>query len=190
MYIDYLTLMLVNLMAGLFLLAHFIWRGLGSPVQRFWAPGFAMTGFVALITGLVMTFTWPLPSSYNIPFGEMSVLYGTVFLGAALAMGLNWDLLAVATYALFAGIAAIIVGVRVIELGLTTTPIVTGIGFILTGVGGVLALPGLYWRGSPIPHMVGAAGAVIAALVWAFVSYSAYWTHLQDFSKYLPPGMR
>ncbi len=190
MYIDYLTLMLINLMAGLFLLAHFIWKGLGSPEQRFWAPGFAMTGSIALITGLAMTFTWPLPSSYNIPFGEMTVLYGTVFLGAALAMGLGWDLLAVAAYALFAGIAAIIVGVRIINLGLTMTPLVTGIGFVLTGIGGILAVPGLYLAKTPIPRAIGAAGAVVAALIWAFVAYGAYWSHLEDFRNYLPPGMR
>jgi len=43
-FIDYLTLMLVNMAAGLIVLAFFLWRGLGSPGEKSWAAGFAVAG--------------------------------------------------------------------------------------------------------------------------------------------------
>ncbi|MDP6108314.1 MAG: hypothetical protein QGI33_07770 [Candidatus Brocadiia bacterium] len=44
MFIDYVPLMLVNMVAGLALLALAVARGLGQEGQEKWAPGFAMTG--------------------------------------------------------------------------------------------------------------------------------------------------
>ena len=60
MFIDYITLMLINMAAGLVMLAFYVYLDLDRPNNQRWAPGFAMVGVVALITGLHMTFTWPL----------------------------------------------------------------------------------------------------------------------------------
>ncbi len=140
MFINNLTLMLINMVAGFVLLILYIVRGLGSSEQRRWVPGFAMTGLVALLTGLYVIWRWPLPGSYNIAFGEMTVLFGVIYLGAALAMALGGDLLSVAVYATLAGLAAIVVGVRIISLGMTLRPIMSGVGFILAGASGPLLL--------------------------------------------------
>jgi uncharacterized membrane protein len=51
-----------------------------------------MSGFVALATGLHMIWNWPLPGSYNIAIGDLSVLFGIVFLGTALALAMSWRL--------------------------------------------------------------------------------------------------
>lgn len=139
MLIDYLTLMLISMTAGLFLLAYYVYRGLDDENTQRWVPGFAMAGFIALVTGLHMCFTWPLSGSFNIAFGEMSVLFGILFLGAALALWKGWEMPTVAIYAFFAGLAAVVVGARVINLGLTKRPLVSGIGFILSGLGGIFA---------------------------------------------------
>ena len=40
MFIDYLPMMLVNMAAGLFVLAWFWCRGMDNPDQRAWAPAF------------------------------------------------------------------------------------------------------------------------------------------------------
>ncbi len=73
MFIDYITLMLINLAAGLSLLSAYVYRGLDEPVQKRWVPGFGVVGAIALVTGLHMVFTWAVPGSYNIAFGETSV---------------------------------------------------------------------------------------------------------------------
>jgi putative membrane protein len=40
MFIDYITLMLINLVAGLILLATYVYFGLDEPNQKRWIPGF------------------------------------------------------------------------------------------------------------------------------------------------------
>ena len=46
----------------------------------------------------------------------MSVLLGIVFIGASVALAQNWELITVTIYAFFAGVAAILVGLRIITL--------------------------------------------------------------------------
>ncbi len=194
--IDFLTVMLVSMTAGLFLLAYYVYRGIGAENANRWVPGFAMTGFIAVVTGLRMSFTWPLSGSYNIAFGEMSVLFGVLFLGAALALWKGWEMRTVSLYALFAGAAAIVVGARIINLGMTKSPVVSGIGFILTGLGGLFAW--LCCLAEPIFSLgtnrtlraIGAIVLIVAAAIWAFTGYAAYWDHLESFSTWVPPTMR
>jgi putative membrane protein len=196
MLIDYLTLLLVNMTAGLFVLAYYVYRGIGAEDTKRWVPGFAMTGFIAVVAGLRMTFTWPLSGSYNVAFGEMSVLFGMLFLGAALALWKGWEMRTVSIYAFFAGLAAGVVGARVISLGMTKSPVVSGIGFILTGLGGLfawlccLAEPILSLRTNRTLRVIGALVLIAAAVIWAFTGYGAYWDHLESFSKWVPLTMR
>lgn len=190
MFINYITLMLTNLVAGLFLLAAYVYWGLSDTNQKRWIPGFGMTGAIALVTGLHMTFTWTVPGSFNIAYGEMSVLFGILFLGACLAIALAYDLITVAIYGFFAGVAAFVVGLRIINLNLTKQPLLSGIGFILTGLGGICAAPTLYFKTNRILRIVGAFVLVVAALIFAFTGYLAYWNHLAQYSNWKPLPMR
>lgn len=190
MFIDYITLMLINMMAGLFLLAYYVYQGLDSPHQKLWVPGFGMTGAIALATGLHMIWTWPVTGSFNIAFGETTVLFGIIFVAASIALAQGWDLLTIAIYAFFAGLAAIVIGLRLINLSMTRQPLLSGIGFILTGLGGVLAAPSLYLKTNRTWRLAGAVVLVIAALIWGFTGYLAYWNHLESFQKWVPAPMR
>lgn len=186
MFIDYVALLLINMAAGLFVLAHFILKGLVSESRRKWSPAFAMTGLVAIIAGFHMAFNWPIIGSYNIAFGDSSVLFGAIFLGAALATGLGWDLGAVALYAFFGGLLSILLGVRIFHLKLTQEPLLTSIGFILTGMGGVCAWIAWRLRNMCWIRMAGAVVVSVAAVIWAVTGYLAYWMHLEGFSKWAP----
>ncbi|MGL5195471.1 MAG: DUF981 domain-containing protein [Chroococcales cyanobacterium] len=188
--INYISLMLINLVAGHFLLAYYIYDGLDNIRQKRWIPGFGMTGAVALVTGLHMIFTWPITGSFNVAFGEMSVLFGIVFMGASVALAANWDLITVTIYAFFAGLASIVVGVQIINLDLTRRPWMSGIGFIISGLGGVLATPSLYLRNNPTLRTVGAVTIAIAGLIWAITGYLSYWGHIADYTEWVPPTMR
>ncbi len=64
-FIDYVTLLLVNMVAGYALLAAYVWIGLDDPLNKRWAPGFAIVGLIALVFGAHMTITWPLIGSYS-----------------------------------------------------------------------------------------------------------------------------
>lgn len=191
MFINYITLMLINMAAGLVLLADFVYRGLDGANLKRWIPGFGLVGAIALVTGLHMMWTWPVPGSFNVSFGETTVLFGGLYIAAAIAIAQGWDLLTLAIYAFFAGLTAMVVGVRIIDLGLTRRPLVAGLGFMLTGLGGVLAAPTLvYLRGNKTWRLVGAAVLLVAAAIWAFTGYMAYWGHIEGFSDWQPPTMR
>lgn len=190
MFINYITLMLVNLVAGLFLLAGYVYSGLDSENQKFWIPGFGITGAIALVTGLHMTFTWPIRGSFNIAYGETTVLFGILFIATSIALAQGWDLLTIAIYSFFVGIAAVVIGVRIINLNLTRTPILTGIGFILTGLGGVFAAPTLYLKTNRTLRLIGAIVLVTAGLIFAFTGYLAYWGHLAEYLKWPPIQLR
>jgi putative membrane protein len=191
MFIDYITLMLINMVAGLVLLAGFVYQGVGHSHAKQWIPGFGIAGAIALVTGLHMTFTWPIGGSYNIAFGETSVLFGILFIGASVSLAVGWDLLSLGIYAFFAGLTAIVIGARIIDLGLTRLPLMAGLGFILTGLGGVASVPTLlYFKTNRSWRILGAVVLLAAALLWAFSGYSAYWAHLEMFQKWMPATPR
>lgn len=192
MFIDYVPLMLVNMTAGLVLVAWYVYSGLEDSAggAKGWSAGFGAVGLVAMVTGLHMIFTWPLQSVYNVTHGELSVLFGAVYLGAALSAGKGWNLLPVTVYAFFAGLAAVVVGIRVIDLGLTLTPKLSGAGFILTGLAGIFSTPILIFRRNWSLRVAAIVVLLATAGLWGLVGYGAYWDHLKNFSKWTPATMR
>lgn len=190
MFIDYLTLVMINMVAGTVLLAYYLWRGIDEADQRSYAAGFAGVGLVALITGLHLSFNWPLPGSYNVGYGDATTLFGVVFLGTALALSQGWSLLPVAIYAFFAGVDAVIVGARILSLGMTKEPLLSAVGFILAGLGGVFAAPFfLFFKNNRIFRLIAVVVLLATAALWAVTFYGSLWDHLASFAKWLPPTM-
>jgi putative membrane protein len=179
MMIDYLTLLLINMAAGLFLLGCFVWRDLDTPEDTGrWVPAFAISGLVAAIAGFAITFTWPLPKPYSMAYGEMSVLFGVLLLGLALAISKRWELLPLSIYAVFAGAAAAVLGVRIIDLGLTNEPTLSGAGFILSGICGIFS-PLVVWQNDKKGlRIIGSLVLFAASAIWALTGYLGYWVHM------------
>jgi putative membrane protein len=191
MFIDYISLMLINMVAGLVLLADFVYRGLDGANLKRWIPGFGLVGGIALVTGLHMTLTWPLPGSFNISFGETTVLFGALYIAAAIAIAQGWDLLTIAIYAFFAGLMSVVVGFRIVDLGQTRQPLIAGLGFILTGAAGMLTAPTLvFFRYQKLWRLAGTITLLVAALIWAITGYQALWGHMEGFSDWQPPVMQ
>jgi len=185
MFIDYLTLMLINLAAGLFTMAVFVVWFLNGDRKKV-VPGLLVTGFVSFVTGLHEIFTWPIIGSYNIPFGEMAVFFGVLFFAVGIAILKDWDFLSLGIYAVFAGAASIVLGIRIYSLKMTSEPLLAMAGFVLTGLLGVLALPAYVLRKSVVVRILAALGLVGASDIWAILGYLAYWAHLANFSKWVP----
>jgi putative membrane protein len=178
MFIDYVTLMLINMTAGLVTLSLFLWKGLDRQDNAHWAPAFLSAGLIAVVCGLAMTFTSPLPRPYSMVFGEMSVCLGVLFAAAAWALAKGWCLRPLGIYAFFAGAAAITVGIRIIDLSLTMKPGLSGAGFILTGLGGVFAWLILWQYKVKLLRIAGAVVLLAAAAIWALTGYAGYWGHM------------
>jgi len=166
MFIDFLTLVMINLVAGTVILAFYLWKGLDEKDQRPYAAAFFATGLIGLITGLQLSFTWPLPGSYNVAFGDTSTLFGVVFLATALALWQGWSLLPVSIYAFSA------------------------IGFFLAGLGGVGAFPFFMWfKDNKTVRWVAIAVLVATAALWAFTFYGSLVGHMAGFAKWVPDAM-
>lgn len=179
MFIDYVSLMLVNMTGGLVILAIFLLKDIDNQNNQFWAPAFALPGFIAVISGFAMVFTWPLPSPYSTAYGETSVLLGFLFLAAAWSLAKGWELFPLGIYAFFAGLVSVVIGVRIINLGLTQTPLMAGIGFILTGAGGIFAELVLLNRRKKWLRAIGSLVLLASAALWAMTAYLSYWFHLK-----------
>jgi putative membrane protein len=190
MFINYISLMLINLADGLALLAGYVYFGLGSSNQRRWIPSFSVVGAIAVITGLHMALTWPIPGSFNIAFGEATVLFGILFVGTSLTLAMGWELLTLGIYGFFAGLVSLLIGFRFISLGLTQIPLLAGTGFILVGLGGIFSAPTLYLKENRFWRIIGAIVLVVAALIFGFIGLTAYWVHLADFSTWQPLTMK
>ncbi len=191
MFIDFLSLLLLNMVAGHVLLALYVYRGLDDPLNRRWTSGFLMVGLVTFIFGGFIVMTWPLPGPYNSVFGEMAVMFGVVFLGAALAIANGWSLLPVTVIAFFAGAAAVVSGAAILHDHLTAKPALSAVGFVLSGLGGVFAAPTLYYlRGNRAWRVLGALVLLAAAAIWASTVYVEYWMHPGIFAKWVPLVMR
>jgi len=141
------------------------------------------------VTGFHVIFTWPLPGSYNIAFGEMAVFFGVLFLVAGLAVLFEWDLFTLGVYAVFVGAASIELGIRIFVLKMTSEPLVAAGGFILTGLMAVLTLPVYYLRRFVVVRGLAALGLLGSAAIWVMTGILAYWQHLVAFSKWVPAFM-
>ena len=191
MFIDYLTIIMINLVAGTVILAYYIYKGIDMEDQRSFAAGFGIVGLLGVILGLGLTFTWPLPGAYNIAFGEATTLFGAVFLATAFAIYHRWNLTPVIIFSFFAGVYAVVVGVRIIDLGITMEPLFSGIGFIMAGLGGVaapIALP--LAKKYKFVRLAIAVFLLLTALIWAFTFYNALWGHMEGFKDWLPPTLK
>jgi len=190
MFIDYVTLLLINMVAGLALLAAFVAKDLFRQKEQRWAPALAAVGLVAMIGGFHMAFTWPLPGPYNMIFGEMSIMLGAAFLTAGVAVGIGWDIMPVAIYGAIAGLAAVVLGVRIMHLGLTKAPVMSGIGFILAGAGGILLFIFSCLKHSPKLRVALVIVLAGAAIIWALTGYLAYWGHAESFQGWQPAAFQ
>jgi putative membrane protein len=186
-FIDYLTLVMINLVAGTVLLAYYLWKGIDEKDQRSYAAAFFATGLLSLITGLQLAFTWPLPGSYNIAYGDATTLFGVVFLATSIALWQGWSLVPVSIYAFFAGADAVIIGARILSLGLGKEPLIAAVGFVLAGLGGLGSFPFFMWfRENKVVRWIAILVLLATAAVWAATFYPALWGHLESFSKW--PG--
>jgi putative membrane protein len=189
-FIDFLTLVMINLVAGTVLLAYYLWKGIDEKDQKPYAAAFFITGLISLVTGLQISFNWPLPGSYNVGYGDTTVLFGAVFLATAIALSQGWSLIPVSIYAFFAAIDALIVGLRIYTLGLTKEPLISAVGFVLSGLAGLGVFPFLMWfRKNKVVRWIGILLLLGAAVLWGITFYGSLWAHMASFAKWAPATM-
>ena len=185
MFIDFLTLMLTNMAVALLLFALYMAFFFEKDSKKM-VPGFLLVGAIALITGFRMVFTWPLPGSFNIAYGEPTILLGAFFFMAGLAIAFGWDLLTIGIYSAVAGAAVILLGSRILDLKMGSNPPEAFLAFLGSGITAILALPSIALPKMKWIRWITALAAVVTFAGWIYVGFSAYWGHLDAFSKWAP----
>ncbi len=189
MFHDWLAVMLVNLGAGLALLAHYLYVNPPKEERKSWAAGFFAVGLLGFALSLPLVLTWPLPGGFNVAYGEPGLFISIVFLAGAMTLIFEWEPYIPAIYGFFGAIYAIVIGIRIEDLKLGADPFAAMAGFVLTGIGGVLLLPAIHFRDNRVLTIITAIILGLAALIWLYTGYDAGWAHILDFAKYLPPTM-
>jgi putative membrane protein len=188
-FIDYAAVMLVGLGAGFVVLAHYLYVDPEPDQRQPWAAAFFSAGLLGLVTSVPMILTWPLASSYNIAFGEPALFLSVAYVGAAITLAMRWEPLFPALYGFFGGLIAIVVGLRIISLHMTQEPLLAGVGYLAAGLAGCLTLPAINWRRQRWLALSASVLLGVAALVFLFTGYGAYWSHLAGFAKWQPATM-
>ena len=181
-----MPLLLLNMSAAFLILALYLMRGIEGEDRAKWAPAFGIAGLVALLGGLHMAWTWPLPSAYNVAFGEMSVLLGASYLGISWSVRKGWSPAVVGIYSALAGVAAALLGVRMLMLGQTAKPLFTCIGFCLSGLGAALFGSAARAGAKRGLRVLTGVMLIVAALMWALMAYYGYWLHMKGFAQWKP----
>ncbi len=101
-------------------------------------------------------------------------------------MAFGWNLLTIGIYAFFAGAVAVLLGVRILNLGLTSEPLAAAGGFAITGGTAIITLPALAFPKLKWLRILVAIAALGSAVVWIIVGFPAYWQHIEAFAKW--PG--
>ena len=188
MFIDFLTLMLINMVSGLVMYALFM-AFFFEKNQKLFIPGFLLVGAIALIAGFRMIFTWPLPGAYNIMYGESTVLFGAIFFITGLALQFGWELKMIGIPAFFAGVGVLLFGLRIWNMNLTSEPLVAGLGFVIAGLTAIGTLPALMLPSWKWVRWLVALAAIGTAIIFAVVVFPAYWGHIDSFKGWQPDTM-
>lgn len=185
MYIDFLTMILLNSGIGFILLAFFLLYGWEKREAAKWMPGFLLTGSLNTLSGLMIVFTWPLPKSYNILYGELSVFSGILFLGLAFSLYWNWDFMTLGVYSFFTGILSFLMGIKILQAGITSNPQFSSGLFFTAGISGILLFP-LTLFNQKFIRLFSACFILISAFLFFVKAYGSYWNHIDKFMEYSP----
>jgi putative membrane protein len=194
-FIDYLTVMMVAVVAGCALAILYGLRLRERPAVelRSWSWAFGVVGVLLAVPGLHIVLTWPLPGAYNIVMGEPALFFGVLLVGAALALRAGEGLMPLALVAVFGGLINVFLAGAILLHGLSRSPLMWAVGYAAIGLGAVLA-PLVVSKAASLGWARWAAGALLAvgALIFALGGFGAYIEHTSEegFGGWQPMTLR
>ena len=196
MFVDYLTVMMVAVVAAAVLTISYGLMFVEAPLadQKPWGWAFGIVGLLLGATGSHMVLTWPLPGAYNIVMGEPALYFGLVLLGTAFAIRAGESLMPLAVLAIFGGLANISLSIAMLVHGLSRNPPLWAFAYAAIGLAAILS-PLVVHRVRALRWVPLVAGGLLAigALIFALGGYGAYLEHTsadEGFGKWVPPAMR
>ena len=147
---------------------------------------FTAIGIYALAMGLWGSFTWPLPSSYNIVLMDPYALYGIAYLALGLSLIYGADLRGPLWGVAFLSISPIVYGADILHYHLTLEPAAAAVMFVVIGVAGLLSPLLTFRRVSRYWAYVEVVLLIVGALLSAYIGASATFEHTAGWMKWTP----
>ncbi len=176
------------LTAGAWVILRFI---LGNQaVDKGFGYAFLGIGIYALVSGLWGSFTWPLPSSYNIVLMDPYALYGVAMLILGLSLINSVDLRGPLIAVAFMSLSVFNYAADILKYGLTNSPAAAAALYILVGLSGLLGPTLTLRRGSKYMAYIITIVLVLGALLAAYIGFAATFEHTAGWLSGSPSTVR
>ena len=148
--------------------------------------GFAIAGIAAgfflFISGLVIIFFWPFAALssgvYNVLFGGIATVGGLLFMAGSVVIATNVDCRPITYFAFVAGLYALVDSYAIMRYGLTSSPIVSTLGYLGFAAPAILSVPATHLADKRWRYLF-AIFAVLFAAVWLIGAATFTIAHLQ-----------
>jgi putative membrane protein len=139
------------------------------------------SGFYLFLTGIMISLTWPFDMSggvYNVLFGGVASLGGLVLMAGAACLGFDVSLRPVSYVAFVAGVYAVVDAFAMFSYGLTSSPLMSGLGYLAFAAPAFLSVPAAHLSGRRW-RLIFAVFAFVFAVAWMYMAASFTWAHLK-----------
>jgi uncharacterized membrane protein len=146
--------------------------------------GFAITGggagFYLLLSGLMITFSWPLTLSngvYNILFGGIATLGGLVLLTASIVLFFNADQKPVSYFAAIVGLYAVVDAYSIVNYSLTSAPLLSALSYLSFAAPAFLSVPASHLKNKWWKRLF-ILFSILFAIAWLYEAANFTFAHL------------
>lgn len=153
----------------------------GRNLRMGFAVAIGASGFYLFITGIAISFTWPLTPAggvYNVLFGGIATLGGLVLLATSITLLFNASLKAVSYFAVAVGLYAVVDAIAMVNYRLTKAPELSALAYLSVAATAFLSVPATHSDSKWLRKLF-VVLAFLFAIAWLFQAPNFTWEHLK-----------
>jgi len=148
--------------------------------RRGFAVAAGAAGFYLFLSGMMISFSWPLALSggvYNVLFGGIATLGGLSLLTGAISLFLNANLKPVSYFAAVVGLYAFVDAYSILKYSLTSSPLTSALGYMSFAAPALLSVPvahleNKWWKWLFVTF------SILFAVAWLYQAANFTYAHL------------
>ena len=190
-FIDPLTVMLLSLgMSALLLALYYFKVGSGKKdISSLVVPAFIL-GLFNAVSGFLMSFTWPLPGSYNMLFGDPLLVLGLLMIAGSYMISKGMDVKVLSLLGFLLGVYLIVGMIGITQFGMESgNDWLTATGLYAFSMLAAIFSPILYLKpkgSNRYAYYFEVFLLVVVMLFALLIGYMGLDEHLGAFSTYFP----
>ncbi len=148
--------------------------------RRGFAIAAGAAGFYLFLSGMVISFSWPLALSsgvYNVLFGGIATLGGLVLLTGAITLFLNANLKPISYFAAVVGLYAFVDAYSMLKYSLTSAPLLSALGYLSFAAPALLSVPATHLANKWWRWLFGIF-SLLFAVAWLYQAANFTYAHL------------